>query len=102
MRVTSIQVQPSQQIVPQRKSRFSQFAILTLTEESGNSKFRRIITWLRRTMHTPQDLQAYCAVLAHEYPFAKHLNSQARQASADRAWFAIERFYEQCKEHKPG
>src|SRR5260221_10658386 len=48
------------------------------------------------------DLQMYCAVLAKEYSFASSLNSQARQASADRAWFAIQRFYENCREHKPG
>ena len=48
------------------------------------------------------DLQCYCAVLAKEYPFAARLNSQARQASADRAWFAISRFYENCKTKKPG
>src|SRR4030088_1825071 len=48
------------------------------------------------------DLQTYCAVLAHEYSFASRLNSQARQASADRAWFAVDRFYTNCKEHKPG
>lgn len=51
---------------------------------------------------TKNDLQTYCAVLAKEYPFASHLNSQARQASADRAWFAIARFYDNCKTHKPG
>ena len=34
--------------------------------------------------------------------FASRLNSQARQASADRAWFAIDRFYTNCREHKPG
>src|SRR5437762_229154 len=48
------------------------------------------------------DLQCYCAVLAKEYPFANRLNSQARQASADRAWFALSRFYENCKLKKPG
>lgn len=48
------------------------------------------------------DLQCYCAVLAKDYPFASCLNSQARQASADRAWFAISRFYDNCKAHKPG
>jgi putative transposase len=48
------------------------------------------------------DLQCFCAQLAKEYPFASCLNSQARQASADRAWFAISRFYENCKMHKPG
>jgi putative transposase len=48
------------------------------------------------------DLQTYCAVLAKEYPFANKLNSMARQAAADRAWFAIDRFYENCKTKKPG
>jgi putative transposase len=48
------------------------------------------------------DLQKYCAVLAHDYSFADHLNSQARQASADRAWLAIQRFYDNCKAKKPG
>ncbi|HLG65975.1 MAG TPA: transposase [Ktedonosporobacter sp.] len=48
------------------------------------------------------DLQIYCAVLAREYSFATCLNSQARQASADRAWAAIARFYENCRNKKPG
>jgi putative transposase len=48
------------------------------------------------------DLQCYCAVLAKEYSFAACLNSQARQTSADRAWAAISRFYENCRNHKPG
>jgi len=47
-------------------------------------------------------LQRYCAVLAQEYSFVASLNSQARQVSADRAWAAISRFYENCREHKPG
>ncbi|GCE09014.1 RNA-guided endonuclease InsQ/TnpB family protein [Dictyobacter aurantiacus] len=48
------------------------------------------------------DLQCYCAVLAKEYSFANNLNSQARQAAADRAWNAIQRFYTNCKAKKPG
>ena len=48
------------------------------------------------------DLQCNCAVLARQYPFVALLNSQARQASADRAWFSISRFYENCKNHVPG
>jgi len=51
---------------------------------------------------TKNDLQCYCAVLAKEYPFAARLNSQARQTSAERAWFAICRFYDKCKAKKPG
>jgi len=33
---------------------------------------------------------------------AGQLNSQARPASADRAWAAISRFYTNCKENKSG
>ena len=38
------------------------------------------------------DLNRYCAVLAKEYPFAEALNSQARQAAAERAAYAIQRY----------
>ncbi|NJR23340.1 MAG: IS200/IS605 family element transposase accessory protein TnpB [Richelia sp. CSU_2_1] len=48
------------------------------------------------------DLSAYCAVLAKEFPFAAKLNSMARQASAERAWSSIARFYDNCKKAKPG
>jgi len=58
--------------------------------------------WMDERGVSKNDLQVYCAVLAKAYPFAACLNSQARQASADRAWFAISRFYENCKSHKPG
>ena len=58
--------------------------------------------WMDGRGVSKNDLQCYCAVLASEYSFASLLNSQARQASADRAWFAIARFYENCKHHKPG
>jgi putative transposase len=43
------------------------------------------------------DLQKYCAVLAANFPFASELNSMARQASAERAWSSISRFYDNCK-----
>ncbi len=58
--------------------------------------------WMDGDRVNKNDLQTYCAVLAQKFPFARCLNSQARQASADRAWFAISRFYENCREHKPG
>jgi putative transposase len=48
------------------------------------------------------DLQKYCAVLAQNFPFAEELNSMARQASAERAWSSISRFYENCKKGVPG
>jgi len=58
--------------------------------------------WMDERGVSKNDLQVYCAVLAKDYSFATRLNSQARQASADRAWFAISRFYDNCKSHKPG
>jgi putative transposase len=50
------------------------------------------------------ELSAYCAVLAanSEFPWVDKLNSMARQASAERAWSAISRFYDNCKKQKPG
>ena len=48
------------------------------------------------------DLGVACSPLAKAYAFASKLNSQARQAAAERAWAAISRFYDHCKNHKPG
>lgn len=48
------------------------------------------------------DLHKYSAVLSKEFPFARKLGAKARQASASRAWFAIQCFYENCKNKKPG
>ncbi|MGL5805864.1 MAG: RNA-guided endonuclease InsQ/TnpB family protein [Xenococcaceae cyanobacterium] len=44
-------------------------------------------------------LNKYTKVLADdpEFSFASKLNSMARQASAERAWFAVSRFYDNCK-----
>ena len=58
--------------------------------------------WIDTRGVSQNDLQCSCSILAKEFPFAACLNSQARQAAADRAWFAISRFYENCKHHKPG
>jgi len=58
--------------------------------------------WMEKRGISDYDLNVHCAVLAKAFPFAARLNSQARQTSAERAWFAISRFYENCKKHKPG
>jgi len=44
-------------------------------------------------------LNKYCAVLAADpkYPWVKKLKSMARQASAERAWSAIARFFDNCR-----
>jgi putative transposase len=48
------------------------------------------------------DLNKYTKVLAEEFDFANKLNSMARQSSAERAWAAITRFYENCKKKVSG
>ena len=58
--------------------------------------------WMDNVGVGKNDLQKLCAVLGKEFEWAGKLNSQARQASADRAWFAISRFYDNCKSKKPG
>jgi putative transposase len=58
--------------------------------------------WMDNKDVGKNDLQKLCAVLAKEFDFADNLNSMARQASADRAWLAIKRFYDNCKAKKPG
>ncbi|MGQ4646413.1 RNA-guided endonuclease TnpB family protein [Lyngbya aestuarii] len=65
----------------------------------GNSCLRY---WMDNKGIGKYELSAYCAVLAKEFPFAFQLNSQARQASAQRAWSAITRFYNNCQKGKPG
>lgn len=58
--------------------------------------------WMDEKGVSSNDLQCYCTVLAKDYSFAALLNSQARQVAADRAWSAIQRFFDNCKNHKPG
>ena len=58
--------------------------------------------WLDNKGVDKYDLNKYCAVLAKEFEWAKKLNSMARQASAERAWSAISRFFDNCKKKIPG
>ncbi len=60
--------------------------------------------WMDNKDVKRNDLQKLCSVLAKDnnFPWVKKLNSQARQASADRAWQSIQRFYKNCRQNKPG
>jgi putative transposase len=60
--------------------------------------------WQDNNSVTRNDLQKLCSKLAKnkETPWANKLNSQARQAHADRSWAAISRFYENCRLGKSG
>lgn len=52
--------------------------------------------WMDNRGVSKPDLSAYSAVLAKEIPFVAELNSMARQASSERAWLAIDKFYDNC------
>ncbi len=60
--------------------------------------------WIDGLAKSRNDLYKHCKVLADnpEFPWAKKLNSQARQASAERAWASISRFFDNCKKKIPG
>ena len=58
--------------------------------------------WIDNEKVNKFDLNRYSAVLAKEFPFCDELNSMARQSSAERAWSAISRFYDNCKKQISG
>jgi putative transposase len=71
-----------------------------LDEAIRSARFIRnfcIRYWMDNLKIGRYELSAYCAVLAKEFPWASKLNSMAHQASAERAWSAIARFYDNCK-----
>jgi putative transposase len=53
--------------------------------------------WMDHENVGQYDLSKLCKDLSHQFEWAKKLNSMARQASAERAWASIKRFYDNCK-----
>jgi putative transposase len=47
-------------------------------------------------------LNKYSTELRNEFKFVANFNSMAVQSSAERAWLAISRFYENCKKKVVG
>jgi putative transposase len=58
--------------------------------------------WIDNSGVKLSELYKQCAIMAKEFEWARKLNSMARQASAERAIFAIQRFFSNCKAKKPG
>ncbi|MEG4631033.1 transposase [Microcoleus sp. AR_TQ3_B6] len=58
--------------------------------------------WIDNQNVKLSDLYKQCAIMAKEFEWAGKLNSMARQASAERAISAIQRFFANCKAKKPG
>ena len=87
------------------KLRVNQSQHAAIDEAIRTTQFIRnkcVRKWMDERGIGDNDLQVYSAQLAREYPFAARLNSQARQTSADRAWLSVARFYQHCREKKPG
>lgn len=60
--------------------------------------------WMENKGIGRYDLNKYCKVLADDpdFPWVKKLNSMARQSSAERAWSAIAKFFDNCKKQGSG
>ncbi|NCQ93747.1 MAG: IS200/IS605 family element transposase accessory protein TnpB [Microcystis aeruginosa LG13-13] len=58
--------------------------------------------WMDTKGTGKNDLYRYSKELAQDFKFADELNSTARQASAERAWSSISRFYDNCKRKVSG
>ena len=61
--------------------------------------------WMDATIDAKIDrfaLNKYSTELRKDFKFVKDLNSMAVQASAERGWLAISRFYDNCTSKKPG
>ncbi len=63
-----------------------------------------IHAWASGQVKSRNDAYKHCKVLADnpEFSWARLLNSQARQAHAERAWASIERFYQNCRARVKG
>jgi putative transposase len=58
--------------------------------------------WMDNQGVNRYDLNKYCKVLREQFEWCKKLSAQACQASAERAWSAIAKFFDNCKKQVPG
>ncbi|NJO41730.1 MAG: transposase [Cyanobacteria bacterium RU_5_0] len=58
--------------------------------------------WMDNKGISRAELYRYNTQLRSEFPFVEALNSHACQASVERAWSAIARFFDNCKKQIPG
>ncbi|HEY9873072.1 MAG TPA: transposase [Candidatus Obscuribacterales bacterium] len=85
------------------KGKAQQYRIIDeMTRTAQFIRNKALRYWMDNQSVKLSDLYKQCAVLAKEFEWAGKLNSMARQASAERAIFAIQRFYSNCKASKPG
>lgn len=63
-----------------------------------------IPAWMDGQVKSRNDAYTYCQILADnpEFPWARLLNSQARQAHPEKAWASMERFSKKCRSQVKG
>jgi putative transposase len=86
-------------VQPNRGQQQSSDEASRTTQFIGNTCVR---LWMDQWGVSAFDVNVYSAQLAKEFPFAARLNSMARQAAAERAWFAVANFSDTCQKKKPG
>lgn len=94
-------------IIYEAKLEGTQDQYTKLDEAIRTGRFVRnsiIKAWIDGQVKSRNEAYRYCKTLADnpEFPWAKKLNSMARQAHSERAWSAIERFYFNCNNKKSG
>ena len=98
MRVIEFKVKATQQ---------QQIAILEAIRIGQFIRNKCIRLWMDSHREDKVNYASFCKFVTtlsndSDTPFVGNLNSMARQASAERAWFAISRFYDNCKKaHRP-
>ncbi|TFI55617.1 transposase [Mastigocladus laminosus UU774] len=95
-------------IVLEYKVKAKQFQYDAIDDAIRTTQFIRnksIRYWMDASREQKVDrfaLNKYSTELRKEFPFVCELNSMAVQSAAERGWFAISRFYDNCKSKKSG
>lgn len=98
MRVIEFKVKAAQQ---------QQLAILEAIRTGQFIRNKCLRLWMDSHQENKVNYASLCKFVTElsndsEFPYVGNLNSMARQASAERAWEAISRFYDNCKRNKAG
>lgn len=97
-------------LVYEYKLRTTKYQETLIDEAIRTAQFIRnkcIRFWMDSVKEDKVNYTAFCKQITiwnkdTEYPFVAKLNSMARQASAERAWFSVQRFYANCKKKVSG
>ncbi|NET69235.1 MAG: transposase [Moorea sp. SIO1G6] len=85
------------------KGKKAQYAAIDEAIRTGQFVRNKCIRyWMDNKGIGQKELYRYNTSLRAEYPFVKDLNSHACQASVERAYSSIARFYDKCKKKVPG